>query len=106
MFQYVYDNNETQALLCSSGSVDIPDCFENRTLGFVSWSTSPFLLSTLLEPISDTTTDTVFPYYSIQELERYDDSDSSTDVSRWCLLAGLHTRTHTHTHTHMHRLLQ
>ena len=81
MFQYVYDNNETHALLCNSGSVDIPGCMENRTLGFVAWSTSPFRLSTLLTPIDEDTDNTVFPYYELQVLEQYDEEDRATDVS-------------------------
>ena len=72
----MYDTNETQVLLCDSGSVRIDNCIEDPVLGFVAWSTSPFQLTTLLEPLTNDNNDTAFPVYSAQQVEQYVDGTS------------------------------
>ena len=69
VYSLVYNNNKTHAELCESGSVVVEGCEES--LGLTAWSTSPFELSTLLQPQNSNNTLTNFPFYGVQLLHGY-----------------------------------
>ena len=96
VFRNVYDTNETQTLLCNSGSVRVENCTEDPILGFVAWSTTPFPLTTLLEPLTDVENNTAFPVYRRQRLEDYN-GDTSLDVSE-VFVDHLQAKWHVHKH--------
>lgn len=77
----MYNTNETRALLCDSGSVRIENCTERDLLGFVAWSTSPFELTTLLEPLTNDNNETAFPVYDLQTVEKYAMNGTNLNVS-------------------------
>lgn len=72
VYNLVYNNNKTRNELCDSGSVVVEGCED--TLGLAAWSTSPFELSTLLQPGNsdeDNITLSNFPFYAVQLLHGY-----------------------------------
>lgn len=70
VYDLVYNNNKTHAELCESGSVRVEGCQDS--LGLVAWSTSPFDLSTLLQPTGSNESEITlsnFPFYSVQTMK-------------------------------------
>ena len=72
VYNIVYNNNKTHTELCESGSVVVEGCKE--TLGLAAWSTSPFELSTLLQPVNSNDSEiglSNFPFYGVQLMHGY-----------------------------------
>ena len=72
VYNIVYNNNKTHTELCESGSVVVEGCEE--TLGLAAWSTSPFELSTLLQPVNSNDSEiglSNFPFYGVQLMHGY-----------------------------------